>query len=372
MMSHLSIQALKKRYDGKQVLHGVDVEIEHGQFVVIVGPSGCGKSTLLRMIAGLESITEGVISIDGEEINDLDPADRGCAMVFQNYALYPHMTVRENMAYPLKIARMAKEEREKRVAEAAAMLDLTALLDRRPAQLSGGQRQRVAMGRALVREPRVFLFDEPLSNLDAKLRVTMRIEIKRLHRRLKATSIFVTHDQTEAMTLADTMIVMNGGNVEQVGTPLSIYREPASTFVASFLGAPAMNLMPARASEKALVLQHLPQFAIALDRQPVADGDAVTFGIRPEDIVVSPPGPTGHPARIDLIEELGGSRIAYCSLGNQEIAVMLPKGGDHREGETVHLSFPARSVHLFDIKTGLRLTQGATEPGRANMSLVTA
>ena len=371
MMSQLSIRQLKKRYEGKQVLHGVDIEIEHGQFVVIVGPSGCGKSTLLRMIAGLEDVTEGEISIDGERVDDLDPADRGCAMVFQNYALYPHMTVRENMAYPLKIARMAKAEREKRVGEAADMLDLTAYLDRRPAQLSGGQRQRVAMGRALVREPRVFLFDEPLSNLDAKLRVTMRIEIKRLHRRLKATSIFVTHDQIEAMTLADRLIVMNAGLVEQIGSPVDIYRWPASTFVAGFMGAPAMNLMPARLAGTRAILERVSDYAVETGSFG-AGRDAITLGIRPEDIVVSRDARAGLLARIDLIEELGGSRIAYCSVGEQEIAVVLPKAVSFREGDRLALDFPAAALHAFDRETGLRLTAASAARQEVASPLVPA
>jgi sn-glycerol 3-phosphate transport system ATP-binding protein len=353
-MSHLSVRALKKRYDAKQVLHGVDLDIEKGEFVVIVGPSGCGKSTLLRMIAGLESVTEGTIMLGSERIDDFDPADRGCAMVFQNYALYPHMTVRENIGYPLKIARLPKAEREKRVADAAAMLDLSDYLDRRPAQLSGGQRQRVAMGRALVREPGVFLFDEPLSNLDAKLRVTMRIEIKRLHRRLKATSIFVTHDQVEAMTMADKLVVMNGGFVEQIGSPVEIYRRPASTFVAGFLGAPAMNLMPASVSAGSIGLDGAPQQLI--DSPAVLeDGTAAIVGIRPEDVVIAGRADTIDGARVDLIEELGGSRIAYCSLLRQEIAIVVPKTIPILEGDRLKLEFPTDSIHLFDPATGKRL-----------------
>ncbi|MEO4001985.1 sn-glycerol-3-phosphate ABC transporter ATP-binding protein UgpC [Mesorhizobium sp. CAU 1732] len=359
-MAQLSLSRLKKRYEEKQVLHGVDVEIAHGQFVVIVGPSGCGKSTLLRMIAGLEDISEGDIAIDGQIINDLDPADRGCAMVFQNYALYPHMTVRENMAYPLKIARLPKTERAKRVEDAAGILALSDYLDRRPAQLSGGQRQRVAMGRAIVREPKVFLFDEPLSNLDAKLRVTMRIEIKRLHKRLKVTSIFVTHDQVEAMTLADMLIVMNGGNVEQIGTPSAIYREPASTFVASFMGAPAMNLLPASADASGLVLLDAAKdHPIALDG--IATGAChFTLGIRPEDVIVTGDPHRGIAATIDLVEELGSSRVAYCTLGKTEIAVVLPKGEDVSSGRTIHLAFPSSVLHAFERDSGLRITAERT------------
>ena len=352
-MTHLTLNALRKAYDGKEVLHGVDAEIENGQFVVIVGPSGCGKSTLLRMIAGLEDITSGMFMIDGELMNDVEPADRGCAMVFQNYALYPHMTVRKNMDYPLKIAGLSKEERKRRVDEAAAILGLEPYLDRRPAQLSGGQRQRVAMGRAIVREPSVFLFDEPLSNLDAKLRVQMRIEIKKLHRRLKATSIFVTHDQVEAMTLADLLIVMNGGRIEQIGTPSTVYHEPASMFVAGFLGSPAMNLLPAEILDGKLWLTGAEVPALAEVTTDVPKGP-VMVGIRPEAILLSENAAEGLPVTIDLVEELGGSRIAYCGLAGTEMAVVLPTDGRGQEGRDVRLVLPAEALHVFDTTTGAR------------------
>ncbi|MGO4407561.1 ABC transporter ATP-binding protein [Bosea sp. RAF48] len=356
-MAQLSLSGLRKSYAGKQVLHGVDVEIDQGQFVVIVGPSGCGKSTLLRMIAGLEDITEGEIAINGQIVNDLDPADRGCAMVFQNYALYPHMTVAENIAYPLKIARIPKPERGRRVREAAAILDLSDYLDRRPVQLSGGQRQRVAMGRAIVREPQLFLFDEPLSNLDAKLRVSMRIEIKRLHKRLKATSIFVTHDQVEAMTLADTLIVMNGGRVEQIGAPAEIYDRPASTFVAGFMGAPAMNLLPATVIEPGRIgIDGVPGSSIQIASCDATPGTKLTFGIRPEDILVatSIDGSTLS-GTVDLVEELGSSRAAYCSVGPHEVAVILPKGCTYDHAGALALTIPAGAAHLFDAASGFRL-----------------
>ncbi|MBP0115256.1 MULTISPECIES: ABC transporter ATP-binding protein [Bradyrhizobium] len=356
-MAKLSLSGLRKSYAGKQVLHGVDVEIDQGEFVVIVGPSGCGKSTLLRMIAGLEEITEGEIAINGQVVNDLDPADRGCTMVFQNYALYPHMTVAENIAYPLKIARVPKPERERRVREAAAIVDLSDYLDRRPAQLSGGQRQRVAMGRAIVREPQLFLFDEPLSNLDAKLRVSMRIEIKRLHKRLQATSIFVTHDQVEAMTLADTLIVMNGGRVEQIGAPAEIYDKPASTFVAGFMGAPAMNLLPATVSGPGRVtLDGIPDSSIQIEGYDVAPGTKVVLGIRPEDLVIDAGGADSSlSGAVDLVEELGSSRAAYCSVGPQELAVILPKGFALDRSGAIGLAVPPKAVHLFDAATGRRL-----------------
>jgi sn-glycerol 3-phosphate transport system ATP-binding protein len=354
-MAYLSLKHLKKRYEGKQVLHGVDIDIAHRAFVVIVGPSGCGKSTLLRMIAGLEEVTEGSIALDGREIAGLDSADRGCAMVFQNYALYPHMTVRENIGYPLKLAGMSRDERARKVQEAARILDLGDYLDRRPAQLSGGQRQRVAMGRAIVREPKLFLFDEPLSNLDAKLRVTMRIEIKRLHRRLDATSIFVTHDQVEAMTLADLLVVMNAGRVEQIGTPTEIYGRPASTFVAGFLGAPAMNLIPAQAIDGRVRLDGAAE--IAFDLVAAARG-RVTLGIRPEDIELSP---QGIPVKVDLIEELGGSRIAYAVLAGQEISIVLPRGATAMAGDILRIELPAAALHLFDGDTGRRIEWSAPQ-----------
>jgi len=353
-MADLSITSVKKTYDGKLVLHGVDVAIPDGHFAVIVGPSGCGKSTLLRMIAGLEDITSGTIAIGGTVMNDIEPADRGCAMVFQNYALYPHMTVRQNIAYPLRIAKLPAAERDKRVEQAAKILNLTDFLDRRPAQLSGGQRQRVAMGRAIVREPDVFLFDEPLSNLDALLRVQMRIEIKRLHKRLKATSIFVTHDQVEAMTLADTLIVMNAGRIEQTGSPTDIYRKPASVFVAGFMGAPAMNLLPATVSDNGRVL--LDSFGGSeIGQTALADGTTLTLGIRPESIALSTTVGTGLPATVDLVEELGGSRVAYCNLDGKEVAVVLPAGEQSLDGATVWLSFPAAALHCFDRITGQRI-----------------
>ncbi|WP_342358740.1 sn-glycerol-3-phosphate ABC transporter ATP-binding protein UgpC [Terrarubrum flagellatum] len=356
-MAEISIRDVRKSYDAKEILHGLSLDVANGEFVVIVGPSGCGKSTLLRMIAGLEDITHGEIAINREVVNDIDPADRGCAMVFQNYALYPHMTVRENMGYPLRIARMPKDLREKRVAELAAILDLSDYLDRRPNQLSGGQRQRVAMGRAIAREPAVFLFDEPLSNLDAKLRVQMRIEIKRLHKRLKATSIFVTHDQVEAMTLADKLVVMNGGRIEQIGSPASVYRRPASTFVASFLGAPPMNLASATvAGPRQISLDGAPNFVVPTANDlPLKSGAPVTIGVRPEDIVLTTDAGQGLGGRIDLIEELGGSQVAYCQTLAQEFSVVLPRGSAETEDQQIFMRFPAACLHLFDAQTGQRI-----------------
>nr|WP_314262438.1 sn-glycerol-3-phosphate ABC transporter ATP-binding protein UgpC [uncultured Devosia sp.] len=354
-MTDLTITDVKKSYDGKPVLHGIDVAIPDGDFVVIVGPSGCGKSTLLRMIAGLEDITSGTIAIGGTVMNDIEPADRGCAMVFQNYALYPHMSVRQNIAYPLRIARLPQAERDRRVQEAAKILNLTDYLDRRPAQLSGGQRQRVAMGRAIVREPNVFLFDEPLSNLDALLRVQMRIEIKKLHKRLKATSIFVTHDQVEAMTLADMLIVMNAGRVEQIGSPAEVYRRPASAFVAGFMGAPAMNLLPATVGDDGEVLLDAFAGQVGVGHADLPRGSVITLGIRPESLVLSESSGRGFPANVELVEELGGSRVAYCNLSGHEVSVVLPPGESQLEGQTVWLSFPGQQLHLFDRASGQRL-----------------
>jgi sn-glycerol 3-phosphate transport system ATP-binding protein len=354
-MTDILITGLKKTYDGKQVLHGIDVAIADGHFVVIVGPSGCGKSTLLRTIAGLEDASSGSISIGGIDMTEIDPADRGCAMVFQNYALYPHMSVRQNMAYPLRIASLPQAERDRRVEEAARILNLTEYLDRRPAQLSGGQRQRVAMGRAIVREPDVFLFDEPLSNLDALLRVQMRIEIKRLHKRLKATSIFVTHDQVEAMTLADTLIVMNAGHVEQIGAPSEIYRKPASVFVAGFLGAPAMNLLPATIGATGRMSFDDASGELSLSAAGLAPGTQLMAGIRPENVAISLTATGGLPAVVDLVEELGSARVAYCRLNARELAVVLPPGDERYEGRQVFLDFAAEALHLFDRTSGRRI-----------------
>ncbi|MCO6187605.1 ABC transporter ATP-binding protein [Rhizobium sp. L1K21] len=370
-MANLQIANARKSYDNKQVLHGIDLHIEDGTFLVIVGPSGCGKSTLLRMIAGLEDITDGTISIDDEVVNDLEPSARGCAMVFQNYALYPHMSVEQNIGYPLKIAGVSKPERARKVAEAAALLELGDYLDRRPAQLSGGQRQRVAMGRAIVREPRLFLFDEPLSNLDAKLRVQMRIEIKRLHRRLSATSVFVTHDQVEAMTLADKLVVMNAGKVEQVGTPGEIYRAPASAFVAGFLGAPAMNFLPGKVLQQGN-LHILPNTEIAVHSQELHQwtGREITIGIRPESLLLGKPSAEGIPAHVDLIEELGGSRVAYCRTDGPEIAVVMHGDLTVREGDRVSIGLLPEHLHFFEKTNGQRLGGGqASQQAQASRAM---
>ena len=328
-MANVSLRNVKKTYPGGfEAIKGIDFEVGDGQFCVLVGPSGCGKSTLLRMVAGLETITSGEIDIGGRVVNQIEPADRDIAMVFQNYALYPHMTVYNNMAYGLRNRRMAEPEIDTRVREAAKILELGALLERKPRQLSGGQRQRVAMGRAIVRQPKVFLFDEPLSNLDAKLRVAMRVEIRKLQRRLKTTSIYVTHDQLEAMTLADILVVMNGGQVEQIGNPLEIYRKPASTFVASFIGAPPMNLMTMSAQDLSA------QFA-GDSRAQAAGG---ILGVRPEDLEIAagevPSGGLVLDLTVEAIERVGPETFVYGTRGG-DIHAVSAKPGELPPGEVI-------------------------------------
>jgi ABC-type sugar transport system ATPase subunit len=352
-MATVSLSRLRKAFGAQAVVHGVDLDIADREFLVLVGPSGCGKSTILRMIAGLEEATSGEIRIDGELVNERDPKDRDIAMVFQDYALYPHMTVADNMAFSLLYRGVAKAEIKARVAEAARVLDLSTLLGRYPRQLSGGQRQRVAMGRAIVRDPKVFLFDEPLSNLDAKLRVQMRTEIKRLRERLKTTTIYVTHDQIEAMTLADRIVVLDTGSIEQVGTPEDVYDRPATTFVAGFIGAPPMNLVPSRivrGHDSAAV--ELPAGVILpLARTiSVAPGESMmTAGIRPEHFEWVP---AGHAAAIEvpavIVEPLGSDTLAGISLGEHNLQVRLPPRRVRRAGELVRLNVAPEHVHLFD------------------------
>ncbi|WP_219212594.1 sn-glycerol-3-phosphate import ATP-binding protein UgpC [Variovorax boronicumulans] len=333
-MAALSLRNVIKRYGvgpkANQVIHGVSAEIADHEFIVIVGPSGCGKSTLLRMVAGLEEVSAGEISIGGRVVNDLEPSERDIAMVFQNYALYPHMTVFDNMAYGLKIAKVPVPEIKTRVDKAAKILELGHLLERKPRELSGGQRQRVAMGRAIVRQPQVFLFDEPLSNLDAKLRAQTRIEIQKLHRELGITSLFVTHDQVEAMTLAQRIIVMNGGVMDQFGTPEEVYNRPATTFVASFIGSPPMNL-----------LKHAPG---------VRPGQIL--GVRPEHLKLDQ---TGWTVQVEHVELLGAERLVYGRIGEEQI-IMRTDAADHppTAGDTVHISAPQESLHWFDAGSGKR------------------
>jgi sn-glycerol 3-phosphate transport system ATP-binding protein len=352
-MASITLSNVIKRYGkgpaANQVIHGINGEIKDGEFVVIVGPSGCGKSTLLRMVAGLEEISGGEISIGNRVVNDLEPAERDIAMVFQNYALYPHMSVFDNMAYGLKIAKVPVSEIEQRVAKAAKMLELEPYLKRKPRELSGGQRQRVAMGRAIVREPQVFLFDEPLSNLDAKLRASTRIEIQKLHRELGITSLFVTHDQIEAMTLGERLMVLNGGHVEQFGTPEEVYHTPASTFVASFIGSPPMNLIPiANATDL------IANYSINTGANPGFSPNNTlihTLGIRPEHLRVSE---SGQALQVLSIEMLGAERLLYTKLGQSaepNMIVRISEGQACPEvGSTIHVTALAHKLHGYDAK----------------------
>ncbi|MBX5130447.1 sn-glycerol-3-phosphate ABC transporter ATP-binding protein UgpC [Rhizobium lentis] len=353
-MAPISIRDVKKSYGKHPVVHGVDLEIQSGEFIVILGPSGCGKSTLLRMIAGLEEISGGEIAIDGRVVNQLEPRERGCAMVFQNYALYPHMTVAENIGYALKVAGVSKAERNRRVADVAKVLSLEPFLDRRPAALSGGQRQRVAMGRAMIREPKVFLFDEPLSNLDAKLRIAMRAEIRRLHRRLGATSIFVTHDQNEAMTLADRIIVMNAGKVEQVGTPEEVYHHPVSRFVAGFVGTPAMNLLEGTINDEGIfVYDQSRKITLPRERAGALKGKRVVLGMRAEAArLVAPDAPGALVATADFIEELGASRVVYADLDGLPFAVALTEAVKVKSGDPIGIAIDYNAIHLYAADTG--------------------
>ena len=356
-MAELSISGARKSYGNTEVIHGLDFSIEHGEFAVLVGPSGCGKSTLLRMIAGLERITAGEISIAGKVVNELEPKDRNIAMVFQNYALYPHMTVYGNMAYGLKIARLSKDEIDRRVQKAAQILQLGEFLDRRPGQLSGGQRQRVAMGRAIVREPAVFLFDEPLSNLDAKLRVQMRIEIRKLHNSLDTTTVYVTHDQVEAMTLADRLIVMNAGNAEQIGAPLDVYEKPATTFVAGFIGSPPMNFLPATVRDGMVNIDGGGHVTHKNGGLSGADGRAVTLGVRPEHLLTGDVDGAQHVAdlEVDLIEALGADKLVYGHYGDHSCTLRVASKLPVRTGQTVSIATLPEHLHIFDPDTGRRL-----------------
>jgi len=353
-MGAISLRKVEKTYGfgpfANKVIHGVDAEVADGEFIVIVGPSGCGKSTLLRMVAGLEEISAGEIAIGGRVVNRLEPSERDIAMVFQNYALYPHMTVYDNMAYGLKIARVPKAEIEERVQKAARILEIGPFLQRRPRELSGGQRQRVAMGRAIVRQPSAFLFDEPLSNLDAKLRAQTRLEIQKLHRELGVTSLFVTHDQVEAMTLAQRMIVMNAGRVEQMGTPEQVYGKPASSFVASFIGSPPMNLLTGRADGSRFTVGD------ALLPLPSAAPRAGTLvlGVRPEHVAIAAHG--RWPLAVESVEMLGAERLVHGRLGGVLFTVRIDATGvPPHIGQTIGLTASPDHLHWFDAETGLRL-----------------
>ena len=350
-MSQISLQNLKKSFGETKVIHDLSIDVKDGELIVIVGPSGCGKSTLLRMVAGLEDANEGNILIDNKKVNELEPMERNIAMVFQNYALYPHMTVFENMAYGLKIAKIPKEEINSRVQKAADILELEELLNRRPNQLSGGQRQRVAMGRAIVRNPVAFLFDEPLSNLDAKLRVQMRLEIKKLQTQLKTTSLYVTHDQVEAMTLADRMIVMNAGNVEHIGTPLEVYTKPKTLFTAQFIGSPAMNILKGNCQNKKLTFSNSSSLNINTNFK-----GEVNVGMRPEDFKIDNNGSIN--LNVELVELIGSNTLIHGKLSkSNEILVASIPGviKENLKGKDLNLSFNDSKIHLFDVNSDQRI-----------------
>ena len=347
-MATLGLRDVRKAFGPTEVVHGVTLEVPDGEFVVLIGPSGCGKSTLLRMVAGLESVSAGEIRIDGAVVNHREPAQRDIAMVFQDYALYPHMSVAENMGFSLRYRGVAKAEIRRRVIEAAATLDIAPLLGRRPRELSGGQRQRVAMGRAIVRDPKLFLFDEPLSNLDAKLRGQMRTEIKGLRDRLRATTLYVTHDQMEAMTLADRIVVLRGGQVEQIGTPEDVYDRPASAFVAGFMGAPPMNLIACRLQDGAAILPN--GGALQLTDGPRRDGE-IWLGIRPESLTFLPPGSPTAPAEFRgmarIVEPLGAETLVTLDVGGAELHARVPPRSVRQAGETVRLRIDPATLHVF-------------------------
>ena len=350
-MATVSFKNIQKSYGKVKVIHGIDFGIEDGEFVVLVGPSGCGKSTLLRMLAGLEEISGGEILIDGKVVNDLESKDRDIAMVFQSYALYPHMTVRENMGFSLRLRRADAQTTAQRVDNAARILNLEALLDRHPRELSGGQRQRVAMGRAIVRDPKVFLFDEPLSNLDAKLRVAMRAEIKALHQRLKTTTVYVTHDQIEAMTMADRIVVMHDGIVEQIGTPLELFDRPGNLFVAQFIGSPAMNVFEGQLAGSAV--QALGgRWPVPAGLKPPSSSGKVHYGIRPTDLQLAS---AGIPGKVIVVEPTGAETELLIDVGGQMITLVMHGRTSARPDDTVHLVVDTDKAHVFDGGSGQRL-----------------
>ena len=371
-MAKLSLVDLRKSYGDTEVLHGVSMEIDDGEFVVIVGPSGCGKSTLLRMVAGLEAISAGEISIGGRVVNRLEPAQRDIAMVFQNYALYPHMSVRQNMSYGLKIRGMKADLVRQRVDAVADSLGLTPLLERKPRQLSGGQRQRVAMGRAIVREPSVFLFDEPLSNLDAKLRVQMRLELELLHRRLRTTSLYVTHDQVEAITLADRMMVLNAGVVEQIGTPDEVYRHPATLFVAGFIGSPAMNQIPARTVPGGFQVDGPGAVPLRLPGIGVAPPERFVLGVRPEHLRPCPEAAALFVLDVQVVENLGADAFAYGEVGGHPVVVRFPGGRPAAAGDRLAVAADPEHLHCFHADTGRRVEPQASTTLRTNGEVASA
>ena len=356
-MADVSLQDVRKTYaGGVDAVKGISLDIPDGSFCVLVGPSGCGKSTLLRMVAGLETISGGEVKIADRVVNQVEPADRDIAMVFQNYALYPHMSVYDNMAYGLRNRGTPKDEIEKRVKEAARILAIEPFLARKPRALSGGQRQRVAMGRAIVRKPQVFLFDEPLSNLDAKLRVQMRVEIKRLQRSLGVTSIYVTHDQVEAMTLSDKLVVMSGGQIEQVGTPADVYRRPETRFVATFIGSPPMNILPGRVEGPSRVSVGGQMIAVADMREGLTQGSAIEVGLRPEDVQAGgAPGFSSLTMDVDFVEELGATQLFHGKVAGAEFVVQASTGQIPADTRSLTLSISPANVHLFDPQTTKRL-----------------
>lgn len=359
-MASVSFRNIKKAFLSTPVIHNVDFDIADGEFMVLVGPSGCGKSTLLRMLAGLELVTEGDVAIDGRVVNNVESKDRDIAMVFQSYALYPHMTVRENMAFSLMLRKASAETTLQRVRDAARMLNLDGLLERYPRELSGGQRQRVAMGRAIVRNPKVFLFDEPLSNLDAKLRVAMRTEIKALHQRLKTTTIYVTHDQVEAMTMADRIAVMNAGLVEQIGTPLDLYDRPANQFVAEFIGSPAMNIIRGTAhrdSDDMYIRSPDGRQWPLLTRRTLQDGAKISYGVRPEHLVfVDSSAKSAMDAEVIVVEPTGASTEVVVRIGSSTMTMSTTGRPSITPGDRVHLAPQLEKVHLFDSESGVRLS----------------
>jgi multiple sugar transport system ATP-binding protein len=381
-MASVKLEGIRKIYPGASgnvAVHGVDLDIADGEFVVLVGPSGCGKSTTLRMVAGLESISAGSVSIDGRVVNDVPPKDRDIAMVFQSYALYPHMTVRDNLAFALKLRGSPRSEIDSRVSKAAAILGITDYLDRTPRQLSGGQRQRVALGRAIVREPKVFLFDEPLSNLDAQLRVQMRREVARLHKDLGATMIYVTHDQVEAMTLGDRIVVMNKGYVQQIDTPMNLYDHPLNRFVAGFIGSPGMNFIDGTLvrSERVQFVAEMNAFTLDLpaslmNRMEGFEDQPVTLGIRPEDVSVAPESgpalflgestivhpPITAPARLDLVEALGNEAFVYATVGTHSVTARIAPQPLPKTGDPITLAFDLAKAHFFDRASGNRIGKG--------------
>ena len=351
-MAEVRIRDVHKRYGDVHVIRGVNVDIADGEFVILVGPSGCGKSTLLRMVAGLEEISDGQVSIGDRVVNNLPPMERDIAMVFQNYALYPHMTVAQNMSFALRLQRASKAEIAAKVARAAGILGLEPLLDRLPQQLSGGQRQRVAMGRAIVRDPQVFLFDEPLSNLDAKLRVAMRAEIKALHQRLAATIVYVTHDQVEAMTMADKIVVLNEGLVQQVGEPLYLYDRPSNLFVASFIGSPAMNLIHGRLDRDGFAVDGSDLKLPVIDANVAPHGQPLVYGIRPEHFSLDA---RGVPATVKVVEPTGADTQVGAVVGSHEITAVFHDRVSTQPGDVIHLLPLSKSAHLFDATTGQRV-----------------